>query len=147
MHYLPSDLSYNRGGMTVNGLSAILPVNLIIDIGEDIVFGFQLAQVSIIDTAVLQLLIEIVKIKNMLFRAVDGILHCRAGFHDKRPIAALSQQQFPGRLVERASLQVIRLPSLPNQSETPYSLCSTAFSATIFPLVGNEDSYTRSVIP
>src|SRR5437762_13493832 len=46
---------------------------------------------------------------DVILRAFDGIVHHRAGLHDKRPIRALREQELPAGLGERAQDHTVSL--------------------------------------
>lgn len=64
-------------------------VHLVVYVGEDVIFPFQMGQVSFIHMAVVQSLIEVIELSTVVFGAFDGVLDHGVGFHDEGPVAGL----------------------------------------------------------
>ena len=67
----------------------------------------------------------------MVLGSPYGVVHHGPGLHDERPVAALSEQEFTGCLVEGA--EVCLQPQHPFESST---ICRGSVQVSVDPIVG-----------
>src|SRR3972149_443466 len=77
-----------------------LLINMIINVRKYIIFTFYIRKPCSIDIVGANIVIQPGKTKEVFFGPFCCVFYHRAGFHNKSPVAALREQEFPRRLVE-----------------------------------------------
>src|SRR4030067_3402478 len=86
-----------------------LSINAIIDIREQIVLVFYIAEPPFVNTISVDVVVELREPEEVFPGPLDRVFHMAAGLHDERPVRTLRKEQFSGRLIERPAQPAVRV--------------------------------------
>ena len=89
--------------------------DLVVDVGEDVVVGFELVEPGFVVAVLTDGVEEPGEVVQVLFGSSDRVVDHGAGFHDEGPVGGLGEQQFACGLVQGAGFQASGFPVAVNQ--------------------------------